>query len=333
MRSDDLGSYRGFCEELFGRDAYQGRSTYLDWLYEDNPVGRGLDDCLVATEPLGAIVGCIHRLRLPWRIDDRVAIIPSLHNLMIAEAFRGGAGFFMLTRAVKGESHALIPGVTGPLAQAYERMGYQRLDTRWYRRVVRKDRAVAQTLLHRLGRSRSDSSSKRTHRAIDQRPGRYRESRRCDRRGRCSGAERKRGERYRRCPRRLVYRARAWRFFAQRGPRHVLARDLLDGSFAIVSVGPRHGVTVARILAWSPIVLSSGFLARLGRMAVGLGASVLLAYDARPNGAETLSIAGLRPMGSPPMSFLYARDKRPLSVDLDGGGTDLGFEALPDDLI
>jgi hypothetical protein len=97
-------------------------------------------------------------------------------------------------------------------------------------------------------------------------------------------------------------------------------------------VGPRHGVTVARLLAWSPIVLSSGFLARLGRMAAGLGASVLLAYDARPDGAETLSSAGLRPMRSPPLSFLYARDKRPLTIDLDGGGTDLGFEALPDDL-
>ena len=154
LQSDDLGPYRRFCDELFGRDAYQGRTTYLDWLYEDNPVGRGLDDCLIATEPSGAIVGCIHRLRLPWQIEGRVAVIPSLHNLMIAEAFRGGAGFFLLTRAVKGESHALIPGVTGPLAQAYVRMGYQRLDTRWYRRVVRTDRAVAQTLLHRLGRSR-----------------------------------------------------------------------------------------------------------------------------------------------------------------------------------
>ena len=333
MRSDDLGSYRGFCEALFGRDAYQGRSTYLDWLYEDNPVGRGLDDCLVATEPLGAIVGCIHRLRLPWRIDDRVAIIPSLHNLMIAEAFRGGAGFFMLTRAVKGESHALIPGVTGPLAQAYERMGYQRLDTRWYRRVVRKDRAVAQTLLHRLGRSRSGRlRSERIARStsglvVTASPD---DATAADvaaalNKNAASGI----GVAHVDWSAELVH----WRFFAPRGPRHVLARDLLDGSFAIVSVGPRHGVTVARILAWSPIVLSSGFLARLGRMAVGLGASVLLAYDARPNGAETLSIAGLRPMGSPPMSFLYARDKRPLSIDLDGGGTDLGFEALPDDLI
>jgi hypothetical protein len=333
LQSDDGEPYRRFCEELFGRDAYQGRSTYLDWLYEDNPVARGLDDCLVATDPSGAIVGCIHRLRLPWQIEGRVAIIPSLHNLMIAEAFRGGAGFFMLTRAVKGESHALIPGVTGPLAQAYARMGYQRLDTRWYRRVVRTDRAVAQTLLHRLGRSRSgrlrseriarstsglvvtaspdDVTVAEVAAALNENAG--------------SGI----GVAHVDWSAELVQ----WRFFAPRGPRHVLARDLVDGAFAIVSVGPRHGVTVARILAWSPIVLSSGFLARLGRMAVGLGASVLLAYDARPNGAETLSIAGLQPMRSPPMSFLYSRDKRPLTIDLDGGGTDLGFEALPDDVI
>jgi hypothetical protein len=331
LRFDDRAPYRRFCEATFGRDAYQGRSTYLDWLYVDNPVGRGLEDCFVATGPEGAIVGCIHRLRLPWVIQGREVTIPSLHNLMIAESFRGGAGFFMLTRAVKGETHAVIPGVTGPLAEAYVRMGYQRLDTRWYRRVLRIDRAAVQMLLHRLGdRGRRPPATARSARsshglavtaspddataadvaaALNQNAG--------------SGA-------------RVMHVAWSpelvqWRFFSRLGPGHVFARDELDGSFAIVSVGPRHGVTVARILAWSPVILSSGFLERLGRLAADLGANLLFAYDARPDGAQTLALGGLRPMQSTPMSFLYVRDKQALAVDLDGGGTDLGFEALPED--
>ncbi len=36
-------------------------------------------------------------------------------------------------------------------------------------------------------------------------------------------------------------------------------------------------------------------------------------------------------MRSAHTSFLYARDKRPLTIDLDGGATDFGLEALPHD--
>jgi hypothetical protein len=66
-------------------------------------------------------------------------------------------------------------------------------------------------------------------------------------------------------------------------------------------------------------------------MTASLGANALLAYDARPDGAQTLALAGLEPMRSAPMSFLYVRDKQLTAIDLDGGGTDLGFEALPPD--
>jgi hypothetical protein len=330
LGSDDRLTYRRFCQTMFGRDSYQARSTYLDWLYNDNPTGRGLDDCLIATEPSGAVVGCIHRLRLPWLVDGRHVDIPSLHNLMIAEAFRGGAGFFMLMRAVKGESHALIPGVTGNLAEAYVRMGYQRVNTRWYRRVLRVDRAVAQMLLHRL-RGRGDrprgklAAPSADGLAVSVGPDDATAAEIAAALNANAGSD----------PhvahvdwsRELVQ----WRFFATRGPRHLFARDEGDGSFAIVSVGPRHGVTVARLVAWSPVALRSRFLQRLGRMAADLGASVLLAYDARPAGAQTLATGGIAPMRSAPMSFLYARDKQPLTIDLDGGGTDLGFEALPAD--
>ena len=297
----------------------------------DNPAGRSFDDCLIATEPSGRIVGCIHRLRLPWQVNGQVTSIPSLHNLMIAEPFRGGAGFFMLMRAVKAESHALVPGVTGNLAQAYVRMGYQRLETRWYRRIIRMDLAVAQQLLHRLGRGELD---RRAGEPID--GSSYQLSATAHPDAAAAGEIA------------AALHANAgvgssvahvdwsaplvqWRFFAPRGPRHVFARDLVDGSFAVVSVGPRRGLTVARILAWSPRVLSSAFLGRLGRLAAGHGASVMLAYDARPDDAPTLAAGGWRPMHSAPMSFLYARDKRPLTVDLDGGATDLGLEALPHD--
>ena len=126
LRSGDEPAYRRFCDERFGPDGYQGRSNYLQWLYIDNPAGRGFADCLLATEPSGAIVACIHRMRLSWQINAGRVDIPSLHNL-VAEPSRGGAGFFVLMAAVRGETHALIPGVVGDLAQAYARMRYQRV--------------------------------------------------------------------------------------------------------------------------------------------------------------------------------------------------------------
>ena len=330
-RDDDEPSYRAFCDREFGPGTYQGRRDYLQWLYVDNPSGKGFTDCLVAAQASGEIIGCIHKLRMPWQVGPKGAItMPSLHNLMVTEAFRGGTGFFLLRAAVTDESHALVPGVVGNLVQAYERMKYQKIHTRWYRRVVRFDRATWQTLMHKAGRpepqrrvptelnrsmhglrvtSRPDDESIRAI-AVALAP-------------RTKGAEPFVAH--------VDWSAAVvkWRFFSDRGPRHVVASDEADGTFAILSLGPRHGVTVARMIAWSPTVVSASFLERIRRVAATQGAAALLAYDARPDDAASLAGAGWQPMASPPQSFVYVRDKQQLSLDLDGGATDLGLEAMP----
>ena len=331
LRWEDEAAYGAFCEREFGR-TYQGRSGYLRWLYEDNPTGRGVGDALIATGPSDEVVACIHRMRLPWRVRGGTVEIPTLHNLMVAEAFRGGLGFFLLTSAVKGESHAIVPGVEGRLADAYVRMKYQPLRSRWYRRIVNPGRTAWQTALHRLARP---EPTRRAPADLLTRMHGFEVTTRPDARSIAdisaalvaSAATDGAG-----AVARVDWTPElvAWRFFAPRGPRHVLARDLDDDALAILSIGPRHGVTVARLMAWSPVALPPSVVLRIGALARKLGAAVLLAYDVRPGETSSLSASGWAPRPEAPSSFLYARDRASLEVDLDGGGTDLGFEALPD---
>jgi hypothetical protein len=331
LRWEDEPAYRAFCQREFG-PTHQGREGYLRWLYEDNPAGRGIGDALVAMGPSGDVIGCIHRLRLPWRVDDQAEVIPSLHNLMVAEAHRGGLGFFLLMAAVKGETHAIVPGVEGRLQEAYVRMRYQRLPSRWYRRVVDPARFGMQAVLHRVGRP---EPAPRVPPNLSSAMDGFELTTSPDDRAvadvatalvanaRASGAD---AAAHVDWTPELV----AWRFFSARGPRHVLARDVAAGTLAILSIGPRHGITVARLMAWSPTALSADVLSRLAAIAKRLGAAALLAFEVRPGGASGMAAAGWQPRTAAPGSFLYSRGRAILEVDLDGGGTDQGFEAIAD---
>jgi hypothetical protein len=330
MTPDDEPAYRAFCAATYGPSAYQGRSTYLRWLYDDSPLGRGIGDALLAIEADGTVVGCVHRMRLPWRIHGEVVDVPSNHNLMIAPSHRGGAGFFVLTAGVRGEEYALVPGVVDDMAELYTRLKYQRLGARWHRRVLRADRVVVQTVANRLGRP---APERVVPDGLEATIAGLRVTSRPD------------DATLERIARTLIDQATVdgpdvahvawtgpllrWRYFAARGPRHALIRGHDDDTFAIVSIGPRRGVTVARLLAWAPAVMERSFLGGIKRIVERLGAAALLAFDAPATPRDTLAAAGWPPMASPPLTFLYAKDKQHLPVSLDAGATDLGFEGLP----
>ena len=103
-----------FSERMYGAGAYQQSRRYFDWLYGGNPHSRGREDCLVALDG-SAVVGCVHRMRLPCVGATGESTLASLQNHVIEPRLRGGAGIMLGQRAVRGEAFTVSPGVGGRL--------------------------------------------------------------------------------------------------------------------------------------------------------------------------------------------------------------------------
>ena len=111
-----------------------------------------------------------------------------------------------------------------------------------------------------------------------------------------------------------------WRFFSPTGPRHLL---LLRGEdWAILSVGRRSGVTVARLMELGGD--DSGFMKPILAAASAMGAGVALAHSTQAAFRARLLAAGWRERKDPPSSFVQGVDKLAASAAVG----DVGFEAF-----
>ena len=321
----DSGSYVAFARAQFGPRAYQASRSYLEWLYRHNPATRGYRDFLLARTGDGRVVGCIHKLVLPWQVDGRAQPLPTLHNLMVDPAYRSGAGLFLLLAAVRGEPYAVIPGVVGELSQAYRRLrGYRPIPSFWYRAVLRPVRVASCLGRARLGLGSPDcwlpAEVDRVHEG-------------------CRVRTRPDAEGVARVTRQLLGDGNGfrvlwsdalvtWRFFSAAGPRHALIESDDGRSFAVVAFGPRHGVPVARLVAWSFDGDGRRFLAQLRRISRRLGAGILLALSACESDRQALDRAGWQPLDDPPDTYVYAKSELP-AVSFGAAPTDYGLESFP----
>jgi len=325
--------YVAFARECYGSTAYQASEKYLTWLYETNPTpGGGWRDFLIGVSDDVEVVGCLHKMRLPWCIDAEVVSVPALHNLFVKPAYRKGIDW--LVAALAGERHAYVPGSAGALARFYHGLGFQPIPTEWYCKSIRPLSGFMRLALHRVlgqevkgrlpfldfGWCRGGTTFHVTtvpcsetlcaiaglwNRAADGRV-----------------APRWTGE--------LL----AWRFFHPRGPRHVLIHDGTADQptcFLLFSVGPRRKLLVARLLGmYGASHAATSALLRCAKHVIRrCGAHVIIAPLADSRLTQQLRLCGWRGKHDRIQSFFYHQSGKTFSdFCLTGAAGDHGFEAI-----
>ncbi|MCK4774938.1 MAG: GNAT family N-acetyltransferase [Candidatus Krumholzibacteria bacterium] len=331
-----LHSYQAFAERMYGRESYQTSEAYINWLYRENPHGPDLQkDFKVGVTDNERVVGCIHKMRLPWRVAGERVDVPAVHNLMVDPKYRKGLGFMLTMASFGSERHALIPAVDGPLADAYDKLGLQPIRVEWYRRVLKPLSGALQLtsrkLLGRGGGPRWFEADDTESRCSDGCSVRVAPPKELIEQVSALTHQTHRGQTSPEWSVELV----SWRFFHPEGPRHLLvylteADELSD--FLILSLGPRRGVNVGRIVAAS--VRGASQLETLLRAGIRTlknhGCVVLLTYCADPGLNEMFTRLGWNGMARTPRSFFYHQTKsaRFESYALMGAAGDFGFEAF-----
>lgn len=321
----DVAGYLRFARESFGASVYQASPQYLAWLYDYCPFSRGRgQDLLVARDNEGIIRGCIHKLRLPWRANGREVIVPALHNTMMETTHRGVAGGMLILQAMKGEAHVFVPGAEGAVAATLRKVGFRPVASEVRRRVLRSVAALGAAMVDRAGLRnapvRVSESAQRASGAVMLRsteelagvvalanqnaPGEFRPH--------------------------WTIEAMGWRYFHPKGPYSALwieGKIESPQAFAIVSIGRRRGVALARVLCSRAIELEchTRVLDRAARGARTLGAQMIQftsGGDPVPNlpGWHTVSVA--------PQTLIFHRVPTPESDRFCAGAGDYGLEAL-----
>lgn len=322
--ADDAG-YLRFARESFGVCAYQASPRYLAWLYDHGPFSRGRGrDLWVARDDEGIIRGCIHQLRLPWQANGTELIVPALHNTMMETAYRGVAGGMLILQAMKGEAHVFVPGAEGAVAATLRRLRFQPVASEVRRRVLRPVAAVAALVAERAGLRIAPisvrESALRAAGAVVPRSGE-------ELAGLVALANQGGPREFR--PHWTVA-AMEWRFFHAEGPCSALwveGRLESPQAFAIVSIGRRRGVALARVLCsaaaeprWHTRVLE-----RAARGARALGAQLI---QFTSGGDPVPGSLGWHSISDAPQTLMYHRTPVAGSDRFCAGAGDYGLEAL-----
>lgn len=320
-RIDDL---LGFSRAVFGERSYQGTNDYLQWLYRENPFAKGIGDCLVAIED-GAVVGCMHRMRLPCAGLAGVDELTSLQNHIVAPTVKSGVGLMLLRRSAKEAALAFSPGVNARLAMAYRQLGHAEVPTHWLWKPLRPFKAAAQLALARIFPARREGTA-----LLD--PAKARAAL-----GRDTAATTRPGEAELRAmaeamsrpgPEGVPYVAWTpelvrWRYFSETGPASLLVGTPGASPWAVLSYGVRNGLSVARLMEYEEEG-DPGFMKTVLAAAKAVGAAAIFSYATGEGLKARLVAAGWRPKKDPPFSFVI---KAP-ALAIGAAAADLGFEAI-----
>ena len=330
--------YARFAQIQFGRNAYQTKRGYLDWLYEENPsVKNGYAGCSIAVLETGEVVGCVHKMYQKWNCDGQSVTLPAIHNLAVRDDYRTGLGSLLLLSSLHGEELAFIPGVAQDQTAIYERLKFHRLPARWYRTPVRpiqgafrllqanwkKDFVRPAVNLERVAGWFNQNSDRRllsetfpsdttlremieTLALIPNTPNPF--------------------------PLWDLSGFR-WRFFHPKGPRHLLItyRSRTGLQFIILSLGPHRGAVVTRVISiHTQDIESTTLLLQAARTVAKKVGDFLLSYCADTRKEEFLREAGWRTSGRQPSSYLFSKRKLSIGPNWQVGGEsgDFGFEAI-----
>ena len=128
--SNDLEAYKKFCLNNFGSNKHQPKSSYLDWLYEEE--GKSFSIACSGND----IVGIIHNFRAPIIINDKIKVVTVLHDLMVDKDFRGNVGLQLINSALHSDDYTILPGSVGRIARVYSRLGSKQFNSYWYKKYL-----------------------------------------------------------------------------------------------------------------------------------------------------------------------------------------------------
>lgn len=329
-----LESYFDFARRNWGELCYQSKQEYLDWLYKKNPAGSSEQDFLIAINDSGQVIGSIHKMNIPWQLNNETVIVPAIHNLLVEEKYRTGNGLFLITASLKGAENIFIPGVNPPLSDAYKMLRSQELHIKQYRRILRplagSYRYLRAKLLNNTGRKILFSSS------FSNQQGSINYTFNPDQTilEQAVSSLQNNAVNYQQ---KLSWNSELlrWRFFDPQGPKHLMIynddQQTLD--FLIVSIGQRKGLTVARLIE-SAVTDEQTFkdlYRQLSSLLTQLKVDLLFAYSIENTNEHYYKSVGLSPLeNQKTTSFIYHKDKElnfdKLSLSVAAG--DYGLESI-----
>lgn len=323
-------AYATFANACWGRGCYQASPRYLSWLLSAprDPAAHP-DDVLLAMAG-ERVVGCIQRLRVPWRTEQgEMETVTALHNWAVDEAYRKGVGLLLLTRAMRGDPHAFISSAVGELGLVYRKLRCQEVQASWYRKVLRPIRGGLRLAVARVSGVVRDASTIRLQFA--------KASRAAGWRGTLEPtpgdvALMVNGTADQAASTRPAWSEDSfrWRFLHPDGPLHAFAFPS-DHEFMALAFELRMGLAIARIIEMQIEASAARRTVRtLWKVLRRSGVDVLLTYSADPRVNEALHASGWRPRAkAQPSFFHHARGKAPFAkLAFNGSGADFGFETM-----
>ena len=334
-----LKTYIDFAEREWEKYCHQSSENYINWLYNENPCPRNSKENFVLAFYEGKVIGCVHKMGLMWKVKGRVEYIPAVHNLMVARNHRRkGCGILLLKHSFVGENHALVPGVIKDQKNIYKFFRCQKINSSWYRKIlsplggayyltVKKlfDRSAPSAFFNAndLNKSKSlNASFKTTVEPNDRVIGKVISS-------------------LNKMSTSMVFpywtiEQFRWRFFHPLGPRHLMIykesdHDIKD--FVILSLGPKKGLNIARVIEMEASSLESlDTLMQQAEILTKLfGGHILLNFSCSSKLNELLVKLKYKLIKNQPDTYFYYKNKKDVfhSFSFNGAAGDFGFESIP----
>lgn len=292
-----LASYQDLAKRSWwGKNCYQQTEKYLDWLYTANPYKNTECPFLLVIEPQSnAVVGVIHKMRLPWLIDGQKVIVSAIHNLFVEEKYRQGCGLMLITASLKGETNVLCPGVLPPLSEAYRMLRFQEIDALRFRKFIlplgsKKIRAQKIT-------NPSDTQISDMIRTLNNKSGNH-----------------------------ILWDTEIFKWRFLQGPKHIFLWED-EQNFLILFRGKRKGLNIVRIIDGNIDNPDSTLWTDMLNCARSLGAVCLLGYCA-DSSLKKYFLSKIKPRRKTPLVFFYHRDKQAKEMNFNASAGDSGFEGL-----
>ena len=125
-----------------------------------------------------------------------------------------------------------------------------------------------------------------------------------------------------------------WRFFHSLGPRHAYVEFGKPGAFALLSLGPREGLLVGRLIFVSHPAIAAGepSVKQMCGILRRAGAHAVFAMTVRDDLASLLQACRFGGYPVTPETYLFHREKSFVQdTSIGPEVTDLGFEAISHD--
>jgi hypothetical protein len=335
---NEEAAYLEFARAGWGDDSVQANHSFLAWLYKENPNTRGMERDLLVLVDGTKIVGAFHRMRVPWRINGKRLIVPSVHDLFVRPSHRTVSGeqclvppgMQVMLAALERETHVALFGLGKVADKIYERMRNPTVQVFWLEKIRSRANAATQMVASRLGwsvrrggqinRKITKTSDFEVLRTVDPTPDELVEALTI-------------------APAAPTYpdwdlASYRWRFFHELGPRNILLlarRNRMPSGRAVVSIGLKNGVAVARVveLVFQDAQCLDALLKEIDETFNDMRVPVCFAVTSSREVAERLQRAGWdfrkKPIGT--RWFTQRGEIRPEGFWISGGAWDYGCDA------